>query len=100
MTNVDYDELEASEAVDHPEDLDDAEWDDFEDDEDQAKVSADVYDDDSLSKYSSETLSSTRSKRSRDDANDENVTPYGSPPETPGMYHRCPVVYSDLPCFK
>ena len=80
------DEINPGDVSRHSDD-EDAEWDEYEDEDEQAALSRDVHDnDDALSKYSSETLSSTRSKRSRDeDENDDNATAYASPPETPGM---------------
>ena len=58
-----------------------------------AESSKSVHDnDDALSKYSSDTLSTIRSKRSRDEDDDDEEGPYGSPPASPGMRNdlRCP----------
>ncbi|PSS35518.1 hypothetical protein PHLCEN_2v1543 [Hermanssonia centrifuga] len=70
-----------------PDDLDgfeDAEWDEYDDDELEDPDT--TLEEDSSSKYSSETLSSGRSKRSReeDDDDDDTETYRGSPPDSPG----------------
>lgn len=85
------DGLNATDASHQTDDQEDADW-EYEDPEHLA--SSKLYeDDDALSKYSSETLSSTRSKRLRDEEDEDNITANGSPPESPGAsplcYPRC-----------
>ncbi|KAF7796892.1 hypothetical protein EIP86_008077 [Pleurotus ostreatoroseus] len=77
-----YDDSDTEDAHDRAEDLQDGEWDELEDPEAPLEESLYEYDD-ALSKDSSVTLSSTRSKRSREEDDVDEDTQQGVP-ESPG----------------
>ena len=80
---LDYDDdPDESATVDHPNPQAEAEWEELDDYEDFDDPKG-AENDDALSKYSSETLSSTRSKRLRDEEDDDAAP--SAPLGTPGM---------------
>ena len=82
VTVVEYDDSDTEDAHDRAEDVQDGEWDELEDPEAPLEESLYEYDD-ALSKDSSVTLSSTRSKRSREEDDVDEDTQQGVP-ESPG----------------